>query len=200
MTTFNGNKNIYATDRAHRHSPSNHLSIRPGSARCHLIFLSIGQAPTRLFIKKFQDFSRTSTTFSQDFFIVQQCLNIQTNGSYLLYIHWVTVPTIAERSGWLVGWSLTSLFSRNTAISEMKGQRWWVILLSRTFQVLEILEIKIQDFPGGVGTDGQCKGSNAVPSGVWWWIKKGRGEKTDRNQCFVPSVLWLLRDRRTSSP
>jgi len=33
---------------------------------------------------------------------------------------------------WLVGWSLTSLFSTNTAISvsETKGQGWRVILLS----------------------------------------------------------------------
>jgi len=30
---------------------------------------------------------------------------------------------------WLVGWSLTSLFSTNTAISETKGQGWRVILL-----------------------------------------------------------------------
>jgi len=29
----------------------------------------------------------------------------------------------------LVGWSLTSLFSTNTAISEKKGQTWRVILL-----------------------------------------------------------------------
>jgi len=29
----------------------------------------------------------------------------------------------------LVGWSLTSLFSTNTAISETKGQGWRVILL-----------------------------------------------------------------------
>jgi len=29
----------------------------------------------------------------------------------------------------LVGWSLTSLFSTNTAISETKGQEWRVILL-----------------------------------------------------------------------
>jgi len=29
----------------------------------------------------------------------------------------------------LVGWSLTSLFSTNTAISEMTGQGWRVILL-----------------------------------------------------------------------
>ena len=32
-------------------------------------------------------------------------------------------------SGWLVRWSLTSLFSTNMAISEMKGQGWTVILL-----------------------------------------------------------------------
>ena len=30
---------------------------------------------------------------------------------------------------WLVGWSLTSLFSTNTAISETKGQGWRVIIL-----------------------------------------------------------------------
>ena len=30
--------------------------------------------------------------------------------------------------GWLVSWSLTSLFSTNMAISEMKGQGWRVIL------------------------------------------------------------------------
>jgi len=30
---------------------------------------------------------------------------------------------------WLVGWSLMSLFSTNTAISQMKGQGWRVILL-----------------------------------------------------------------------
>jgi len=30
--------------------------------------------------------------------------------------------------GWLVGWGLTSLFSTNMAISEMKGQGWRVIL------------------------------------------------------------------------
>jgi len=33
------------------------------------------------------------------------------------------------RVGWLVGWSLTSLFSTNTAISETKGQGWTVIML-----------------------------------------------------------------------
>jgi len=27
-------------------------------------------------------------------------------------------------AGWLVGWSLTSFFSTNTAISETKGQGW----------------------------------------------------------------------------
>jgi len=32
-------------------------------------------------------------------------------------------------AGWLVGWSLMSLFSTNTAISETKGQGWRVILL-----------------------------------------------------------------------
>jgi len=31
--------------------------------------------------------------------------------------------------GWLVGWSLMSLFSTNTAISETKGQGWRVTLL-----------------------------------------------------------------------
>jgi len=31
--------------------------------------------------------------------------------------------------GWLLGWSLTSLFSTNTAISETKGQGWRVIFL-----------------------------------------------------------------------
>jgi len=30
---------------------------------------------------------------------------------------------------WTVGWSLTSLFSTNTAISEIKTQGWTVILL-----------------------------------------------------------------------
>jgi len=36
-------------------------------------------------------------------------------------------PNFAE--GWLVGWSLTSLFSTNMAISETKCQEWTVILL-----------------------------------------------------------------------
>ena len=34
-----------------------------------------------------------------------------------------------HKIGWLVGWSVTSLFSTNTAISETKGQGWRVILL-----------------------------------------------------------------------
>jgi len=36
----------------------------------------------------------------------------------------------AWSTGWYVGWSLTSLVSTNTAISETKGQGWRVILLS----------------------------------------------------------------------
>ena len=35
---------------------------------------------------------------------------------------------LSSRWAWLVGWSLTSLFSTNTAISQMKGQGWRVIL------------------------------------------------------------------------
>jgi len=43
-------------------------------------------------------------------------------------LYLAAVPFYSEK-GWLFGWSLTSLFSTNTAISEMKGQGWTVILL-----------------------------------------------------------------------
>jgi len=101
---FNGNKNIHATDRAHSHPVLAIIFHKTWISPLSLDFLIRWSGSHSLVYKKFQDFSRTSTTFSQDSFIVQQCLNIQTNGSYLLYIHWVTVPTIAERSGRLVGW------------------------------------------------------------------------------------------------
>ena len=44
---------------------------------------------------------------------------------YLVFL----VILLRDKTRWLVGWSLTSLFSTNTAISEMKGQGWRVILL-----------------------------------------------------------------------
>ena len=34
----------------------------------------------------------------------------------------------AAKFGWLVSWSLTSLFSTNMAISETKGQGWKIML------------------------------------------------------------------------
>ena len=57
---------------------------------------------------------------------------------FVLHLHCFLVPTegghimdhsTLVRVGWLVGWSLTCLFSTNMAISETKGQGWTVILL-----------------------------------------------------------------------
>jgi len=48
--------------------------------------------------RTFPELSRTPTTFFQDSFVAQQCLNIQTNSSYLLYIYSVTVTSSAKHS------------------------------------------------------------------------------------------------------
>jgi len=54
---------------------------------------------------------------------------------------WSRSQVETRQSGWLVGWSLTSLFSTNTAISETKKQG------NRRYQILPALCTPITPFP-----------------------------------------------------
>jgi len=157
--------------------------------------------------KTFSGPSRTPTTFFQDTFVAHQCLNIQTERSYLLYIYskcllvqrFIISNSLLRRSG-MACISFTchphvyqhhpaqNVHQRNCSVNIIAGilctfiYTWCAVQkavfqfqqliwttdkfqdfpgpqfnfqdfpvlnsFSRTFQVLEIFEIKIQDFPG----------------------------------------------------